>query len=80
MAMREVVVAIYESRSAARAAIEDLQVARVPSAVVHPNVKWESVGPDQRSITVSVDGRHASAVTAILELQVPLSLESATAQ
>jgi hypothetical protein len=76
--MKELVLAVYETRSAARAAMEDLQIARVPSAVVHPNVTWETVDPEQRSITVSVDDQHASAVTAILALQVPVRLEEAT--
>jgi hypothetical protein len=75
--MKELVLAVYETRSAARAAVEDLQVARVPSAIVHPNVTWELVDPDHRSITISVDGQHATAVTAILALQAPVRLEEA---
>jgi len=77
--MREIVVAVYDSRSAARAALEDLEIARIPTAMVHPSVTWETVSGDQRSITVSVDDQHASAVTDILALQVPVSLEAATA-
>ncbi len=56
---------------------EGFAVARVPSAIVHPNVTWESIDPDQRSVTVSVDDQHATAVTAILALQAPIRLEEA---
>ena len=75
--MKELVVAVYETSGAARAAIDDLRIARVPTAAMHHGVTWESVDPKHRTVTVTVDDQHASAVTAILALQAPVKLEEA---
>jgi hypothetical protein len=87
--MDEVVVAIYGSSSAADAAVEDLKVARIPSATIRHFVRDSAaqkglLGLHNRSIAsedvvvaVTVEDRHASAVLRILGMQAPVSMTEA---
>ena len=71
--MNEVVVAVYRSASAAEAAVDDLKVARVPSATIRQFVSDpsaqegllelhdRSIASGDRVVTVTVEDRHASA-------------------
>jgi hypothetical protein len=88
-AMNEVVVAVYKSASAAEAAVEDLKVARVPSATIRQFVSDpaaqegllelhnRSIASGDRVVTVTVEDRHASAVMGILDMQVPVCMTEA---
>ena len=79
--MNEVVVAVYRSASAAEAAVEDLRVARVPSATIKQFVSdpaaqeellelhHRSIASGDRVVAVIVENRHASAVMGILDMQ-----------
>ena len=81
--MNEVVVAVYRSASAAEVAVEDLKVARVPSATIRQFVSDpaaqegllelhnRSIASGDRVVAVTVEDRHASAVMSILEMQTP---------
>jgi hypothetical protein len=86
--MTEIVRALFESPATAEAAIEDLKVARIPSAVVRrgggdsalrtdSNAIWHrNANAWQRPmITVAVDEMHADAVTGILRMFGPLRIE-----
>jgi hypothetical protein len=87
--MNEVVVAVYNSASAAQTAIEDLRVARVPSATIRQFVKVpsapegllelrnRSTASGDRIVAVTVEDRHASVVMEILGMQVPVSMTEA---
>lgn len=87
--MNEVVVAVYRSASAAEAAVEDLKVARIPSAVVRqfvndpaaPEGLWElhnrSIASGDRVVAVTVEERHAPAVIGILDMQAPVDMTEA---
>ena len=86
--MNEVVVAVYRSASAAEAAVEDLKVARVPSATIRQFVDPaadegllelhnRSIASGDRVVTVTVDDRHASAVMGILDMQAPVCMTEA---
>ena len=87
--MKEVVVAVYHSGSAAEIAVEDLTVARVPSATVRQFVtdpqshedllelRHPSTVSGERVVAVTVDDRHASLVMDILGMQSPVSMTEA---
>ena len=87
--MNEVVVAVFRSASAAEAAVEDLKVARVPSATVRQFVSDpatqegflklhnRSTASGDRAVTVTVEDRHASAVVEILQMQAPVCMTEA---
>ncbi len=87
--MREVVVAVYNSSSAAQNAVEDLTIARVPSAtlrqfVSNPHAPEElrelrhsNVALGDRIVAVTVEDRHASVVMDILGMQAPVSMTEA---
>ena len=87
--MNEVVVAVYRSASAAEVAVEDLKVARVPSATIRQFVSdpaaqegllelhSRSIASGDRVVTVTVDDRHASAVMGILDMQAPVCMTEA---
>jgi hypothetical protein len=87
--MNEVVIAVYKSASAAETAIEDLKVARVPSAIVRQFVsdpaahegllelRNRSMASGDRVVAVTVDDRHATAVMGILEMQAPAMMTEA---
>ena len=91
--MTELVTAVFETPSSAEAAINDLKVARIPSAVVQrggggsalhqeSNAIWpQNAANWQRPlVTVAVDEMHAGAVTGILEHHGPLNIEEREAQ
>ena len=81
--VNEVVVAVYRSASAAEAAVEDLKVARVPSATIRQFVSDpaaqegllelhnRSIASGDRVVAVTVEDRHASAVMGILDMRAP---------
>ena len=76
--MTEVVVAVFDSSSTADAAVRDLKVARIPSAVVQ-SVISESARTDDTAETgpvvkVMVDEMHADAVAGILRQYGHLNL------
>ena len=87
--MKEVVVAVYNSASAAEIAVADLTVARVPSTTVRQFVndpraqdglqelRHRSTAPGDRIVAVTVDDRHASLVMDILGMQSPVSMTEA---
>jgi hypothetical protein len=90
--MAEMVIAVFDAASAADAAAQDLDVARIPSAVIRREIRDDSPLPDNRStsgrqskrsyglpsVTVAVDEIHAAAVTGILNLYGPLEIEERT--
>jgi hypothetical protein len=85
--MTEMVIAVFEAVSAADAAVQDLDVARIPSAVIRREIRADSAQPDNRntsgrqsqqscglsSVTVTVQEMHAAAVTGILNQYGPLA-------
>jgi hypothetical protein len=87
--MTEMVIAVFETASAADAAVQDLDVARIPSAVIRRGMRDDRTLPDNRStsgrqskrgydlssVTVAVDEMHAAAVTGILNQYGPLEIE-----
>jgi hypothetical protein len=87
--MNEVVIAVYKSTSAAGTAVEDLEAARVPSAIVRQFVNDaaapegllevcnHSMASGDRVVAVTVEDRHASAVMGILDMQAPVSMTEA---
>jgi hypothetical protein len=87
--MNEVVIAVYKTASAAETAVEDLKIARVPSAIVRQfvsdpaadeelrEVRNRSIPSGDRVVAVTVDDRHASAVMGILEMQAPAMMTEA---
>jgi hypothetical protein len=88
-AMNEVVIAVYKTALAAETAVEDLNVAKVPSAIVRQfvsdpaaregllEIPDRSMASGDRVVAVTVDDRHARAVTGILELQAPAMMTEA---
>ena len=76
--MTELVLAVFDAASAADAAVQDLEVARIPSAVIHREVPGNHSAPP--SVTVAVDEIHATAVTGILNLYGPRKIEERAAQ
>lgn len=72
--MDEVVIAIYDSMTAAETAVDDLQVARVPSAAIRQFAGDPRAGSDDSVVAVTVEDRHASAVMEILAMQAPVSM------
>lgn len=74
--MTELVLAMFDAASAADAAVQDLKVARIPSAVI----EREAPGSARPRVTVAVDEMHAGAVTGILNQYGPLELEERVAQ
>ena len=87
--MNELVVAVYRSASAAEAAVQDLKVARVPSASIRQFVSDpaaqegllelhdRSIASGDIVVAVTVEDRHASAVMGILDMQAPLCVTEA---
>ena len=75
--MTELVLAVFNAASAANAAVQDLEAARIPSAVIQRAVAAPGVRP---WVTVAVDEMHATAVTGILNQYGPLELEEREAQ
>ena len=75
--MTELVLAVFDAASAADAAVQDLEVARIPSAVIQRKVSGSTSA--QPSVTVAVDEIHAAAVTGILNQYGPLQIEERTA-
>ena len=76
--MTELVLAVFDAASAADAAVQDLEVADRPSAVIRRGVRGNRSAPP--AVTVAVDEIHAVAVTGILNLYGPLKLEEAGRQ
>ena len=76
--MNQIVVAVFEAESSADAAVQDLEVARIPSVIIK---RYAAADPEERItptgseghpqgcslVTVSVDDGHAEAVTGILK-------------
>jgi len=84
--MTEVVVAVFDSSLAAEAAIRDLKVARIPSAVVERGMSESVISEEINAVSrrkarewpavkVVVDGMHADAVTGILRQYGQLDME-----
>ena len=91
--MTELVTAVFDTPAKAEAAVQDLNVARIPSAVVQrgtgnstlrvdSNAVWQrNANAWQRPmVTVAVDEMHADAVTGILRQFGPLDLDERVAQ
>jgi hypothetical protein len=63
--MRELVLAVFDAASAADAAVQDLEVARIPSAVIQrgvrdgPELRDNSSASARPSVIVAVDEMHA---------------------
>jgi hypothetical protein len=72
--MTELVLAVFDAASAADAAVQDLEVAGIPSAVIRRGV------PGNRSAPSAVTVADAVAVTGILNLYGPLKLEERAAK
>jgi hypothetical protein len=87
--MNELVVAVYKSASAAEAAVEDIKVARVPSATIRQFVSDpaaqesllelhnRTIASGDSVVTVTVEDGHASAVMGILDMQAPVCMTEA---
>ena len=75
--MTTLVLAVFDAASTAGAAVQDLEAARIPSAVIKREVSGNTSA--QSSVTVAVDGIHAAAVTGILSQYGPLQIEARTA-
>ena len=84
--MTELVLAVFDAASAAGAAAHDLEVARIPSAVIRREVsdrnpkRPDSARAARPSVIVAVDEMHALAVTGILNQHGPLEVEARVAQ
>jgi hypothetical protein len=87
--MTETVTAVFETSTTAEAAIQDLKVARIPSAVVQRGALREDSSAvwhrnantwQRPMVTVAVDEMHADAVTGILRQFGPVNLEERGAQ
>ena len=91
--MTEIVIAVFETTTIAEAAVQDLNVARIPSAVVQRGagnsaLREDSDGVWHRNanawqrpmVTVAVDEMHADAVTGILRQFGPLDIEERMTQ
>jgi hypothetical protein len=84
--MTELVFAVFDASSAANAAVQDLEVARIPSAVIQRGVRDGLELRDNSSasarplVIVAVDEMHAPAVTGILNQYGPLEIEERAAQ
>jgi hypothetical protein len=76
--MTELMLAVFEAASAADAAVQDLEVAHIPSAVIRRGVPGNHDAPP--AAAVAVDEKHAVAVTGILNLYSPLKLEERAAK
>ena len=74
--MRELMLAVFDAASAADAAVQDLEVARIPSVVI----QREAPGSARPRVTVAGDEMHVGAVTGILNQYGPLELEERAAQ
>jgi hypothetical protein len=84
--MTELVLAVFDAASAAGAAAQDLEVARIPSAVIRREVsdrnskrRDNSSAAARPSVIVTVDEMHARAVTGILNQHGPLEVEARVA-
>jgi hypothetical protein len=86
--MTDMVIAVFDGASEADAAIQDLQVARIPGAVIRREVRDHAELRDDRRanaehreqgrgwplVRVAVDGIHAEAVMGILNQYAPLDI------
>jgi hypothetical protein len=87
--MTELVTAVFEAPSEAEAAARDLEVARIPSAVIRRQIDpdgsastWHAIAGawhskrsgDKPSVTVAVDEIHETLVTGILTQHGPLEV------
>jgi len=63
--MNEVVVATFDSKSAAEAAVRDIEVAQFPCEVIARGVHDDK--RERPEVSVSVAARHADAVAGILD-------------
>jgi hypothetical protein len=70
--MTELVCAGFDAASAARAAVQDLEAARIPSAVIQQGVTDRPAF--RASVLVAVDEKHAPAVTGILNQYGPVEI------
>jgi hypothetical protein len=87
--MTEVIVAVYNTASAAEIAMADLAIARVPTTTIRQfvsdpaadeellEVRNRSTTSGDRVVAVTVDERHASAVRGILAMQAPAIMTEA---
>jgi hypothetical protein len=85
--MMELVLAVFDAASAAGAAAQDLEVARIPSAVIrrevsdrNPKRRDNSSASARPLVIVAVDETHALAVTGILNRYGPLEIEARATQ
>jgi hypothetical protein len=77
--MTELVLAMFDAASAANMAIQDLEVARIPSAVIQRGVRNDSSASARPLVIVAVDEMHAPAITGILNQYCPLEIEERAA-
>jgi hypothetical protein len=88
--MTEVVIAVFNAASAADAAVQDLEAARIPSAVIRREVRDNLDLRDDSTrhgahirgrpvVTISVDDIHAELVTGILDQYGPLDIQERAA-
>jgi hypothetical protein len=87
--MTEVIVAVYNTSSAAETAMDDLAVARVPTAAIRGfvsdptaregllEVGNRSTTSGERVVAVTVDERHAREVVEILAMTAPAIMTEA---
>ena len=87
--MTEVIVAVYDTASAAECAMDDLTVAKVPTAVMRQFVPRSganegllevpslSATVGDTAVMVTVDERHTREVVEILAMQAPATMTEA---
>ena len=87
--MTEVVVAVYDTASAAETAMDDLATASVPTAVMRQfvpraganegflEVRNRSTAVSDTAVMVTVDERHTREVVEILAMQAPVTMTEA---
>jgi hypothetical protein len=91
--MTEIVTAVFETPAMAEAAVQDLNVARIPSAVIQRGTGDSALRADSNAVwhrnanawqrpmvTVAVDELHADAVTGILRQFAPLDVDERVVQ
>lgn len=83
--MSEVITAVFGNGSAATAAVQDLEVAKIPSARIVPNSlrnansRNRDPSPQCALVAVAVDGPHANLVSSIFTMYAPVAVRKRAA-
>lgn len=83
--MSEVITAVFGAASAASAAVNDIEVAKIPSAKVIPDSQRDEKACSRvpslecAMVSVAVDGPHADLVSGILRMYAPVTVRKRAA-